>query len=137
MTAEMKRIAIAAAALLLGAMPAALAQNEQKDIPTMAAESADYLAKMLDLEDWQIYQVDSTYQYNYTRLTEEYNAVRRSGASNSDLYRKVTDRWYAACDSSFQRIFTEEQWKKYLRTDAGKAMRAREKRQAKEAAKNK
>lgn len=131
----MKKI-ILTAALLLSTLPAALAQNnEQKDIPTMAAEAADYLAKMIDLEDYQIFQIDSTFQYNFAHMTEEFNAVRKSGASNSELYQKVTDRWYAACDSTFKKIFTEEQWKKYLRTDYGKALRAREKRQAAEARK--
>lgn len=125
----MKRIIILATLLLIGA-PAVLAQNEQKDVPTMAAEAADYLAKMIDLEDWQIFQVDSTFQYNFAHMTEEFNAVRKSGASNADLYQKVTDRWYAACDTTFMKIFNEDQWKKYLRTDYGKALRAREKRQA-------
>lgn len=133
----MKRIALFAVSLLLSAMPEALAQNEQKDLSTMAAEAADNLARMLKLEDWQIYQVDSTYQYNFAHLTEEYNNVHRSGASNSDLYRKVTDRWYEACDTTFHKIFNEEQWQKYLRTEYGKALREREKRQAKQAAKKK
>lgn len=138
MTLKMKRIAIAAAAALLATAPAAMAQDkEQKDITTMAAEAADYLAGIIKLEDWQIYRVDSTFQYNFLHMTEEYNTVRRSGASNADLYNKITDRWYAACDSTFKSFFTPEQWKKYLRTTYGKALRAREKRQAAEAKKDK
>ena len=98
-------------------------QQQPKDAATMAAESADYLQKFLNLEDYQVFLVDS-------------DAIRRRGALNSDLYQMATDRWYEANDTTFIKIFTSEQWKKYLRTDFGKMKKARDKRIAKKAGKN-
>ena len=101
-------------------------QQQPKDAATMAAESADY----------QVFLVDSTLQFNYDGLMKEVDAIRRRGALNSDLYQMATDRWYEANDTTFIKIFTSEQWKKYLRTDFGKMKKARDKRIAKKAGKN-
>ncbi len=128
---------------LLAMMPLAAAaqgsgqgqQQQPKDAATMAAESADYLQKFLNLEDYQVFLVDSTLQFNYDGLMKEGDAIRRRGALNSDLYQMATDRWYEANDTTFIKIFTPEQWKKYLRTDFGKMKKARDKRIAKKAGK--
>ena len=110
-------------------------QEKPKDAATMAAESADYLQKMLDLEDYQVFLVDSTLQYNYDMVMKEYEAIKRKGASGGDLYRMASDRWNEATDTTFFKIFTPEQWKKYLRTSFGKEKKARDKRLAKKAGK--
>ena len=134
----MKRIVRYIAVAVLALMPMAAAaqgngqgQEKPKDAATMAAESADYLQQFLDLEDYQVFLVDSTLQYNFDCLMKEYEAIRRKGASNSDLYQMATDRWYEANDTTFFKIFTEDQWKKYLRTSLGKMKKARDKRLAK------
>lgn len=132
----MKRIILATAALVLLAMPQASAQNnEQKDVPTMAAEAADYLNKMLNLEDWQVYRIDSTFLYNFAGMTKELDVIRKKGATNSDLYQQVSDKWMDACDTTFHKVLTDEQWTRYLKvTTYGKAKRERDKRNAKKAA---
>ena len=134
----MKRFIRLFALAVLAAMPfTAEAQDNQKpkDAATMAAESADYLQNMLDLEDYQVFLVDSTLQYNYDGMLKGLEAVRRQKATNSDLYQRVTDKWSEANDTTFFKIFTPEQWKKYLRTSFGREKKAREKRQAKKAGK--
>ena len=118
----------------------AAAQNQQqgqqpKDAATMAAEAADYLQGMLSLDDRQVFQVDSTLQFNYSHMMAELEAVRRRGASNTDLYEVVSDKWSEANDTTFAKIFSDEQWKKYMRTPYGKQKRARDKRLAKKAVK--
>lgn len=134
----MKRIVRYIAVAVLALMPMAAAaqgngqgQEKPKDAATMAAESADYLQQFLDLEDYQVFLVDSTLQYNFDGLMKEYDAIKRRGAYNSDLYQMATDRWYEANDTTFIKIFTEDQWKKYLRTSLGKMKKARDKRLAK------
>lgn len=127
---------------ILAAMPLTAAaqgngqgQDKPKDAATMAAESADYLQRMLDLEDYQVFLVDSTLQYNYDMVMKEYEAIKRKGASGGDLYRMASDRWNEATDTTFFKIFTPEQWKKYMRTSFGKEKKARDKRLAKKAKK--
>ena len=133
----MKKATTAISVLLLSAFSAFAQGGEQKDIPTMAAEAADYLNKILDLEDWQLYQVDSTFLHNYEGMTGEVEVLRKKGANNSDLYVQISDKWMDKCDSTFLKIFSEDQWKRYLKlTTYGKAKRERDKRNAKKAAKN-
>ena len=62
---------------------------------------------------------------------EEFNKLSESGASNPDLYQTVQDKWMDQIDATYKTIFTEEQWKSYMKTSAGKAMKLREKRKAK------
>ncbi|MBO4571116.1 MAG: hypothetical protein J5699_04250 [Bacteroidales bacterium] len=131
----MKKSLTIIAAVLAGLVVSAgaAAQEKPKDAATMAAESADYLQRMLDLEDYQVFLVDSTLQYNYDGMLKGIEAVRRQKATNSDLYQRVTDKWSEANDTTFFKIFSPEQWKKYMRTSFGKEKKAREKRQAKRA----
>ena len=137
----MKRTARYIAIAILASIPlTAAAQNQQqgqqpKDAATMAAEAADYLQGMLSLDDRQVFQVDSTLQFNYSHMMAELEAVRRRGASNTDLYEVVSDKWSEANDTTFAKIFSDEQWKKYMRTPYGKQKRARDKRLAKKAVK--
>jgi hypothetical protein len=47
------------------------------------------------------------------------------------MYQAVQDKWMDQIDATYKKIFTEEQWKEYMKTGAGKAIKAREKRKAK------
>lgn len=108
-------------------------QQQPKDAATMAAEVADYLQGMLSLDDRQVFLVDSTLQFNYAHMMEELEAVRRKGASGTELYELVSDKWSEANDTTFVKFFSDEQWKKYMRTPYGKQKKARDKRLAKKA----
>jgi len=131
----MRKLIPAAAALLLASAAAFAQNNEKKDIPTMASEAADYLDKILGLEVWQIYQIDSTFLHNFTEMTKEMDVIRKKGATNSELYQQASDKWMEASDESIRKILTDEQWQKYMKsTTYGKAKREREKRNAKKAA---
>lgn len=108
----------------------AFAQNQEKpkDIPTIAAESADYLMDVLKLEDYQVFQVDSTFQYNYMMMTKEMDDLKKSGASSVDRYQAISDKWMNANDTTFRNIFTDEQWAKYLKCRLAHDKKARDKR---------
>lgn len=128
-----------AAVILAAVMPmTASAQGsgqkgqQPKDAATMAAEGADYLQRILDLEDYQVFLVDSTLQYNFDGMMKEIEAVRRKGGSNSGLYQRITDRWYEANDTTFVKFLTPGQWEKYMRTSFGKEKKARDKRLGKQ-----
>ena len=130
----MKRIVfhLAFVALTLFATAASLsAQNTEekpKTIPEIASERADELMKYLKLEDYQVFQIDSTMAHDMQALQDEMAAMQKAGVSNPDFYGAVIDRWYNATDSTFEHIFTPQQWTRYIKSTYGKAKRQRDKR---------
>lgn len=99
-------------------------------IPDMAAKEADNLTKLLDLEYYQTYLVDSVLQANMQPMMDEMDIVRKSGATNQESYMVVSDKWLDAIDTAFMKILTEDQWKKYMKTTYGKEKKKRDKRMA-------
>ena len=131
----MKRIALPlifiALALFAVATPLRAQNSDQekpKTIPEVAADRADELMKYLKLEDYQVFQVDSTLAHDMQSLQDEWNAMQKAGVSNPDFYGAVSDRWYNTIDSTFQCIFTPDQWTRYLKSTYGKGKRQRDKR---------
>lgn len=110
------------------------AQDQEQKTPTpeeMAATEADRLAELLDLEDWQVFYVDSTLQHDFAAWQEEMQALQKSRVSNMDLYTDVRDRWMEQIDKTYKKLFTPEQWAAYLKSGAAKEQKSREKRKAK------
>ena len=108
------------------------AQNQEPEsMESMAEKAADELARQLNLDDYQIYKVDSTFVHDYKALNEDINELRRSKATNLELYYRISDYWGNRMDSTFRSIFTDEQWKSYMKTELGREKRARDKRMAK------
>ena len=117
----------------------AFAQNQEKQ-PTpeeMAMTEAERLEKILDLEDWQAFYVDSTLQHDFAALDAEIKNMQQAKVGNIDIYREVQDKWMDQIDNSFKKWFTPAQWKKYLKAGAGKSQKDREKRREKIAKANK
>ena len=106
-------------------------QQEQPDILQQAEDEADRLQRLLDLEDWQTFYVDSTLKRDFTAMMAEYAELQKSKVSNTSMYMSVKDKWWDKIDESYRRFFTDEQWEAYLKTGAGKAQKARAKRKAK------
>ncbi len=106
-------------------------QQEQPDIYEQIENEADRLQRMLDLEDWQVFYVDSTLKHDFPAMQAEMQKLSEAKVSNRDMYIRVQDRWMDQIDATYQRIFTEEQWAAYLKQGAAKAQKAREKRKAK------
>ena len=112
--------------------PGAAAQQQgEADVAMQAEAEADRLQRTLDLEDWQVFYVDSTLKHDFAAIMAEYAKLQDSKVSNVSLYQSVKDKWMDQIDATYKKIFTEEQWKEYLKTGAGKAIKAREKRKAK------
>lgn len=86
------------------------------------------LADRLDLEDWQIFYVDSTLTYNLEANLREQKELRAAKVSNTDLYYSVIDKWQEATYEQFRKIFTDKQWETYLNSGARKEKKARDKR---------
>ena len=125
-------IATFVAFMFMAAGSAAYAQQqEQPDIYEQAEMEADRLQRVLDLEDWQVFYVDSTLKHDFPAMMAEYEQLRNAKVGNTSMYQDVRDKWLDQIDATYKRIFTEEQWAAYLKQGAAKAQKARAKRKAK------
>ena len=129
----MKFVHIALAVCLIWATaPFVKAQEPEKmDIFQQAEAEADRLQRVLDLEDWQVFYVDSTLKHDFPAMMAEYEQLKSSKVENVSMYQMVQDKWMEQIDATYKRIFTEPQWKAYLKQGASKAQKARAKRRAK------
>ena len=118
-------------ALLASQGVASAQQPEAPDIYEQAEMEADRLQRILDLEDWQTFYVDSTLKHDLPAMIAESEQLRASKVANVSMYQEVRDKWWDQIDATYKRIFTQEQWALYLKSGAGKAQKARAKRRAK------
>ena len=111
----------------------ASAQNPGgQNVAAHAEEEANRLQRTLNLEDWQVFYVDSTLQHDLAAILTEYEKLQASKVGNVTLYQDVQDKWMDQIDATYKKIFTEQQWADYLtKAGAAKAIKAREKRRAK------
>ena len=121
------------ALLIAGWQTGAYAQEEpeQPDMLQIAETEADRLQRLLDLEDWQVFYVDSTLKHDFPAMSDELMGLQAAKVSNTSLYVSVQDKWMEKIDSTYKTIFTEEQWAAYLKNGAAKQQKAREKRKQK------
>ena len=126
-------MASAAMFMLLALQGEAYAQQQQDapDIYEQAEMEADRLQRILDLEDWQVFYVDSTLKHDLPAMIAESEQLRAAKVGNVSMYQEVRDKWWDQIDATYKRIFTQEQWAAYLKQGAGKAQKARAKRREK------
>jgi hypothetical protein len=109
---------------------AAQEPQKQPDVYEQAETEADRLQKALDLEDWQVFYVDSTLKHDFPAMMAEYDKLRAAKVSNAMMYQAVHDKWMEQIDATYKKIFTPQQWAAYLKSGAAKAQKARDKRKA-------
>ena len=97
----------------------------------IAAKEADRLGRILDLEDWQLFMVDSTLQYNFIHMDQELRRLSDAKVTLSSAYQFVQDKWMERTDSTYLKIFNEEQWKAYMKSGGARQKKARDKRKSK------
>ena len=124
------KLFIVAAFLFLGSFVASAQEQKQPEIYQQAETEADRLQKLLDLEDWQVFYVDSTLKHDWPAMIAEYDDLRMKKVSNSSMYQAVQDKWMEQIDKTYEKIFNPEQWAAYLKTGAAKLQQARETRKA-------
>ena len=105
-------------------------QQKQPDVYEQAETEADRLQRILDLEDWQVFYVDSTLKHDFPAMMAEYDKLRAAKVSNTSMYQSVQDKWMEQIDATYKKIFNPQQWAAYLKSGAAKAQKAREKRKA-------
>lgn len=127
-------IVLSAFVLLLSVIfPSSMSAQQQSrdDVVMHAQEESDRLQRILDLDDWQTFYVDSTLQHDLAQIVAEFEKMQASKVGNISLYQSVQDKWREQIDETYKKIFTEEQWAVYLKMGGAKAIKAREKRKAK------
>ena len=126
-------MASAAMFMLLALQGEASAQQQQDapDIYEQAEMEADRLQRILDLEDWQTFYVDSTLKHDLPAMIAESEQLRAAKVANTSMYQEVRDKWWDQIDATYKKIFTQDQWALYLKQGAGKAQKARAKRREK------
>ena len=126
-------MASAAMFMLLASQGESSAQQQQEapDIYEQAEMEADRLQRVLDLEDWQVFYVDSTLKHDLPAMIAESEQLRAAKVGNVSMYQEVRDKWWDQIDATYKRIFTQEQWAAYLKQGAAKAQKARAKRREK------
>jgi hypothetical protein len=110
--------------------------EKQPDIYEQAEQEADRLQRLLDLEDWQVFYVDSTLKHDFPAMMADYEVLQKAKVANQSMYQDVHDKWMDQIDRSYRRFFTDQQWAAYLKSGAARAQKAREKRKAKAAGKD-
>ena len=125
--------ALAVAVLMLAGYGTASAQQQEKqpDVYEQAEQEADRLQGLLDLEDWQVFYVDSTLKHDFPAMMADYEDLKKAKVANQSMYQDVHDKWMDQIDKTYKRIFTDEQWAKYLKNGAARAQKARAKRKEK------
>lgn len=107
-------------------------QREKQMLEAIDRET-ERLRNLLDLEYWQEFYVDSILTHDYTALTKELEDMSKAKVENTDLYQSVQDKWMQQIADSFQKVFTEEQWKQYMKAGGQRAQRDRDRRREKAA----
>lgn len=114
--------------LLLLAYPSFSQEQKEPDFYELAEKETERLQRVVKLEDWQIFYVDSTLVHDYMAMNEDMQKLQADKITNTSIYQSVQDKWFDRIDDSFRRFFTDEQWARYLKQGAGKARKARDKR---------
>lgn len=105
--------------------------DEEKQMREAIDKQIDDMTSLLDLEDWQVFYLDSIMTHNYYAMRDELKSLSAAKVSNSDVYIRVQDKWMEQSYNAYNKLFTTEQWNKYLKSGAGRDKRARDKREAK------
>jgi hypothetical protein len=115
----------------LGTEAVAQDENETPTPEELAEKQAEKLEKLLKLEDWQMFYVDSTLRHDYAAMDAEMAEYQRTRTTNADIYIAIQDKYMEKIDAKYKEIFTPEQWEKYLKNGAAKQQRERMRRKEK------
>lgn len=115
----------------LSAQQSMTEEQQEKKFYDMIEQQVEKYASLLNLEDWQVFYVDSILTHDYKEMQAELIELNTAKVTFQDAYIRVQDKWSEATYNAFNRIFTEAQWAKYLKTGGAKDKKLRDKREAK------
>lgn len=126
-------------ALMLGFLSLSAAAQDtaqaQKEAEEKLYESVDReverLTNLLDLDDAQIFYVDSILTHDLKAVQDDFATLARQKVTNMDIYEDARLRWMDKIYYAYEKIFNEEQWAKYLKSGAARDKKNRDKRLSK------
>ena len=116
---------------LAGAQQPQSEEEAAKQLRESIEQSVANYEKMLGLEDWQTFYVDSILTHDYEALRNELKGLQAAKMNSSEVYQQVQDKWAEQVYVSMQKVLDAKQWDKYLKAGAAREKKARDKRAAK------
>ena len=106
--------------------------NPQKELSfeEIIAKQVEDMVECYKLDDYQAFKLDTLLQHFAPIYNAEMKRVKDSGAAQSASFQSINDKWADFFDSEYQKIFSEEQWNRYLKSTAGREKKKRDKRMA-------
>ena len=103
----------------------------EKEFYESVEREIERLTRLLDLNDAQVFYVDSILVHDYKALQADIKALQESKVSNANMYYDVQDKWQESIYEAYEKLFDEDQWAKYLKSGAARDKKSRDKRRAK------
>ena len=114
--------------LLAGAQQPQSEEEAAKKMREAIDATIQNYERLLELEDWQTFYVDSILTHDYEALNQELRGLQAAKMSNTDVYQQVQDKWAEQVYVSMQKVLDEKQWEKYLKSGAAREKKSRDKR---------
>ena len=95
---------------MLNCNEVAAQEQEPLDLILLAEEEADKYQRLLDLEDWQTFYVDSTLKANFAQLQIDLEKLQKAKVTNLSLYQDAKDRCWDEIDRNFKKWFNPCLW---------------------------
>jgi len=135
MTNNKIKFALAAVAALFYCISGAFAtpqdEEKKKDPASLASAEAERMAKQFDLDDGQLYYVDSVLCHDYVEMCAELEKLSKAKVENYELFYSVQDKWFEKMEVAMKQIMTPEQWEKFMKQGGEKRAKERAKRREK------
>lgn len=133
-----KSIKYFAICLAVTALPAIFApaqeqktpEQKEKELRENIGKQLDQMTENLNLEEWQVFYMDSIMVHDYHGLSEELESLQKSGVENLNLYQHAQDKWAEKIYTAFRKVLNDQQWAKYLKSGAAREKKMRDKRAA-------
>lgn len=103
-------------------------KKEDKEFNEWLTKTLEKYEDILDLEDWQVFYMDSIYYHDYSQMRKEMAALGENKVSNVDLYYEVQDKWAEAVYQAMNKVLTPDQWARYLKSGIARDKKERDKR---------
>lgn len=105
-------------------------EQKEKELRESIGKQLDLMTENLNLEEWQVFYMDSIMVHDYHGLSEELESLQKSGVENLNLYQHAQDKWAEKIYTAFRKVLNDQQWAKYLKTGAAREKKMRDKRAA-------
>ncbi len=102
--------------------------EDEKKFYESIETTVERYTELFNLEDWQVFMVDSILQHDNYAMLVEINNLSKAKVGNTDIYVQCRDKWDEQMYTAFRKVFNDAQWEKFLKNGAGREKKNRDKR---------